>query len=137
MYFSINHGESAYGIEEWIEEEHGVDSKHFSVWSRGESEDRWGHAGRLTGAMMPKSFTIAEYDINEENERKAPTGYKTYEYCGIAVDATVWEDYDIDYTRDEGYKQLSILEKSLLTTSYNLERIADILARMLDRMGSE
>ena len=101
MYLSKNHGGTAWDIGSWIEEELGVDPKHFSLWARGECDKEWTHNGCMTDEMIPEHVAYATYDENAENHRNAPDGYRTYEYCKIAVDPKFWTEYEIDYTRDE------------------------------------
>ena len=134
MYTWANYGQSAWVIDEWISEVLGLDPKHFSIWSRGECDKKWNHAGCMTDANIPEYMAIAEYGEDDEDRMRAPAGYRTYEYCHIAVDPNVCTEYEIDYTRDEGIKQQSPEEELLLSIVNSLDRVEELMGLMLRRM---
>ena len=131
----INHGSSIWDVENWMDEELGLDSRHYSLWVRGEDDEEWRHCGSLTDDKLPEHTADVGYyeEGDEEVKREPPAGYITYEYCEIAVDPTVWVEYVIDYTRDEGIKPPSPEEGQLTVLAESLDRIEDLLDRILDR----
>lgn len=137
LYDCVNHGPSIWEIERWMEEELGLDSRHYSLWDKGESDEEWSHCGSLSDDKLPE-FTadVGCYEDGDEVvKREAPAGYTTYENCEIAVDPTVWTEYDIDYTREEGIRQPSSDEELLMTLTESLDRVDYLLERILDRVG--
>jgi hypothetical protein len=82
---------------------------------------------------MPHGTTSSEYDEDSENHRKAPEGYAAYEDCIIAVDAAVWREVTVDYTRDEDILPRSPIEELLRDISGKLEFIGEKIGCLAKR----
>lgn len=136
MYFSINHAPYMNEIVDFLTETIGVDYKRFLIKSKGEDADEWRSDGCLAEDIP--NIADAEYsDSESETRRIAPEGYKTYEYCYIAVDPNFWKDTDIDYTKDEMAKPMSQdqeilvgINESLSEIQYSLSNIASALNKL-------
>ena len=114
LYIMGNHRPDAQDLMEWLEDDLGVYSIHFSFWSIGECDDGWFQSGAFVAkSALPAHTAVAEYDYNAINRRKAPEGFKTYDDCDIAIDPAVWKDITVDYTREEEINVQPSMEKLL------------------------
>ena len=135
LYLSVNHRPDYWELFEWLSDELGVDPMHFSTWSRGECDKKWIQEGTYVPEDTFPSFTVtAEYDENCINRRKAPEGYRTYEYCKIAVDPRIWDDVTVDYTRKEGIRVSSPEEELLREINDQLQLMEGLLECLLERV---
>ena len=122
MYFSINHAPSAGEIDDFLVNTIGVDCSRYIIKSKGECDESWCEYGCSESSGH---YVESEYDESiPETHRKAPEGYKTYEYCDIAVDLSFWHEYKIDYTKKEVNLRPAAEDVDLL------QRIADTLDRI-------
>ena len=134
LYFVVNHGPSIWDIIDWLSDDLGVHWTHFSIWSQEECDKNWTQEGAfLPDKAMPHSTAPSEYDEESENHRKAPEGYTAYEDCKIAVDAAVWREVTVDYTRDEDILPRSPIEELLRDISGKLEFIGEMLGCLAKR----
>ena len=101
-----------------------MDSKRYMLKARGEDDDQWWDWGTL------KSLGYIEYrDYDDEKDELTPVplGFKEYEYCDIAVNPMMWEEFTIDYTLDEMPKEVSPELRLLNQIRDSLSNIEDIL----------
>ncbi|MBO4356746.1 MAG: hypothetical protein J5813_01045 [Candidatus Methanomethylophilaceae archaeon] len=138
LYLSVNRRPDRWELLDWLSDDLGVDLMHFSFWTKGECDEGWSRDGTYAPDKdLPNSVVTAEYDDNCVNKMKAPEGYKTYEYCKIAVDPDIWDELVVDYTREKGIETHTPEEKLLQQISDELRRIEGLLERMIDNMGRQ
>lgn len=135
MYFSINHAPYIGDLVDFLTDTIGVDYKRFLIKSKGEDADEWRSDGGLAGDI--EHIADSEYYDSEDNEthRIAPEGYKTYEYCYIAVDPNFWKDTDIDYTKDEMAKPIGAEQEILIGIRESLDEIQDALSAIASELS--
>ena len=135
LYLSVNHNPDYWGLLDWLSDDLGVDLMHFSFWTKGECDEGWSRGGTYAPDKdLPNSIVTAEYDENCVNRRRAPEGYRTYEYCKIAVDPDIWGELIVDYTRETGIETRSPEEEVLCEINDELHQIKGLLERMIDNM---
>ena len=138
LYIVGNHRPDARELMEWLEDDLGVYSIHFSFWSIGECDDGWFQSGAFVAeSALPAHTSVAEYDNNAINRRKAPEGFKTYDDCDIAIDPAVWKDITVDYTREEEINVQPSMEKLLQEINDNLRSIQGLLEYLVERKGND
>ena len=138
LYFIVNHSPSAEDVFDWLCEDLGVYDTHFSIWSKGECDEKWRIEGTFVqDYSLPHHTVPAEYDKESENHRKAPEGYTTYEDFLIAVDTSVWREIAVDYTRDDDVLPMSPIEELLQNIDGKLGSIEEMLERLADGAKNE
>lgn len=138
LYLSVNHSPDYWELEDWLSDELGVDPMHFSFWTKGECDEVWSRSGTYAPVSdLPNGVVHAEYDRNCVNSRKAPEGYRTYEYCKIAVDPDIWGELAMDYTREKGIETRSPEEELLREINDELHLIGDLLKGLIERIDEQ
>ena len=134
LYFVVNHQPDLEDIIDWLEDDLGIYGIHFSIWSQGECDKDWKMGGSFVPkGTMPHHTVPAEYDRTGKNNRKAPEGYTTYEDCMIAVDAEIWKELAIDYTREEEIHPRPPIEEILQEIDAKLDLIEGLLECLVER----
>lgn len=134
IYHYINHAPPLCDVDTFFTDTIGVDSKRYHIKEKGECDEMWCNSG-----SYPEFGGYYEIQYDEETGKNlpAPEPYKEYEYCGIAIDPSVWEDYEIDYTKEEVSfkpKDGDELKDELKRIADNLEVIADVLDRISEKL---
>ena len=132
LLYLVVHQPNHWGLLEWLTDELGVDSMHFSIWTKEMYDESWRYNGEFVPDSELPSHTAPEKYISY-SENVVPEGYTTYENCMIAVDTKVWKGLSVDYTRDVGIQPRSSEEETLLEIKDELHLIRDLLERLLER----
>lgn len=130
----MNRGPRSDEVEDWLNDGLGLDSMHFTLWTRGECDEEWFQIGSLLPKdTMPADTVNIEYDEDEER-LDPPPGFTAYRYSDIAVDPNVWKEVTIDYTRDDDIKPQSSTEEVLLKIYEKLKSIDEQIGHLTNLM---
>ena len=134
LYHNINHAPPLCDVDTFFTDTIGVGSKRYHIKEKGECDEAWFESGSYPTL---EGYYEIQYDEETGKDLPAPAPYQEYKYCGIAIDPSVWEDYEIDYTKEDVSfkpKEGDELKGELKRIADNLENIADLLDRISDKL---
>ena len=137
-YTTMNHGPRMDEVADWMNDELGLDSMHFALWTMEECDAEWHRCGSflpkeaVSPGVLLRTFEEND-DVNHAEENGAPEGYTEYEYCYIYVNTNIWEDVEVDYTREDGIDLNSPIDELLREISARLESMEELLECLVVR----